>query len=183
MEPPATCEGCTAPLLRSIFIDGEHLNDLSKLACFLFLKEGGRASSAICDGCRGLSLRSPFSPAQPWSRQDAPLSQVAMARRTVRRSVRTKSGTDQVAEPSRDRALRFIHRLSRKAPIHLQPSWRSQVVTRQCGFTHRGAVVSPPHRTSHSGVRVRRAREINSPYAPRFFIALRVSGFWVLMRN
>ena len=39
---------------------------------------------------------------------------LAMARRTVRRSVRTKSGTDQVAEPSHGMAMRFTHRLSRR---------------------------------------------------------------------
>ena len=46
-----------------------------------------------CDlrGCRALSLRSPL----------------AMARRAVRRSVRTKSRTDQVAEPSQRQAMRF----------------------------------------------------------------------------
>ena len=37
----------------------------------------------------------------------------------------------------RDKALRFIHCLSRKAPIHLQHQLRSQAVTRRCGFTHR----------------------------------------------
>ena len=60
VEPPATCEGCTAPV-------------------------------AAVDLC-------------------------AMARRTVRRSVLTKSRTERVAEPSSDRALQFIHRLSRTAP-------------------------------------------------------------------
>jgi hypothetical protein len=32
---------------------------------------------------------------------------------------RQRLGRTKFAEPSRDRALRFIHRLSRKAPIHL----------------------------------------------------------------
>src|SRR4029079_8301950 len=56
----------------------------------------GRGTACALRGCRVLSLRSPFSPAQPWARQDAPFSQVAMARRRVRRSVRTESGADQV---------------------------------------------------------------------------------------
>jgi len=38
----------------------------------------------------------------------------AMARRTVRRSVRTTSGTDQVAEPSSDRACGYPSREQRR---------------------------------------------------------------------
>ena len=70
----------------------------------------GRVTACVLRGCRALSLRSPFSPAHlgspfhpPTHRllcksftRDAPLSQVAMARRRVRRSVRTESGANQV---------------------------------------------------------------------------------------
>ena len=54
-----------------------------------------------------MSLWSPFSPAQPWARQDAPFSQVAMARRNV-----LKVRPDNVSDG---------------------PSLRSQAVTVACG--------------------------------------------------
>jgi len=90
-----------------------------------------RRSIASCDlrGCMTLSLRSPS----------------AMARRTVRRSVRTKSKTDQFAEPSQRQVMRFHRRLSRS---------------------------DHPPSTSQSGVRVRRgihpsARPLTPAISPR----------------
>ena len=129
---------------------------------------------ATCGGCRALSLRSTFSPAQPWAGQTRPFPQaamasprcslpsslvlsflgrwtgvfcdlrwmqasipavaLAMARRDCSKVRQTTSRTDAAGEPSRDRVLQFIHRLSSKAPSHLRhPSWRSQAVTGSCG--------------------------------------------------
>ena len=46
---------------------------------------------------------------------------LAMARRTVRRSVQTTSRTDAFRrQPWRDGPCEFIHRLSRTAPVHLR---------------------------------------------------------------
>ena len=45
----------------------------------------------------------------------------------------TTSRTDEL--PSRDRALQFIHRLSRKAPIHLRHYFAEPKLRRR--FTHR----------------------------------------------
>ena len=79
---------------------------------------------ATCEGCMTLSLRSPFSPSQPWARQDAPFSLVAMARRTVRRSVRTKSKTDQVcgAKPATGDAVSPSLEQERSSAFHV-PVW------------------------------------------------------------
>ena len=55
-----------------------------------------------------------------WMQAPIPALALAMARRAVRRSVRQRLGRTKFAEPSRDRVLQFIHRLSSKAPIHLQ---------------------------------------------------------------
>ena len=55
---------------------------------------------------------------------------LSMARRTVRRSVRTKSRTDRVAEPSSDGAVRFHPSLEQR--LHIQPFTlsRAQGLTR-----------------------------------------------------
>ena len=71
-------------------------NGRSKLAR-LPSEKGNWSSPAICDGCRACRCG----------------RRMAMARRTVRSSVRTKSRTEQVAEPSSDSALRSHPSLSR----------------------------------------------------------------------
>ena len=48
-----------------------------------------------------------------------------------------KVRTDEFAEPSRDRALQFIHRLSRKAPIHLRHYFAEPSSDRVMRFTPR----------------------------------------------
>jgi hypothetical protein len=81
---------------------------------------------------------------------------------------RQRLGRTKLAEPSRDRALQFLHRLSRKA----RPP-----PTRFCGAKQRqGHAFSPrlsrsdhPPSISLSGVRVRRAREITALYALRCY--------------
>src|SRR5262245_52084608 len=82
----------------------------------------------FCDlrGCMALSVRSPQ----------------AMARRTVRSSVQTTSGTEQVAEPSTDRAMR-LPRWSRGAiwvslrcPSHFCLG-STRLIRRLCHFFHR----------------------------------------------
>src|SRR5688572_21692055 len=67
----------------------------------------GRVTACALRGCRALSLRSPFLTLPTLGAKDAPFSQVAMARRRVRRSVRTESGADQVggAEQRQGHAL------------------------------------------------------------------------------
>jgi hypothetical protein len=101
----------------------------------------GRVTACALRGCRALSLRSPFSPAQPWAiffhppnppialqsfTRDAPFSPVAMARRSVRRSVRTRSRTEQVcgAKQRQDHAVSPIAK--QEATIWLRSFWRAR---------------------------------------------------------
>ena len=100
--------------------------------------------TATCGGCMAMPLSSPFSPAQPWARQDAPFSQVSMARRSLWRSVRTKSGMDQVC------GAKQRHRHA------AYPTLEQQV---------------PSTPVTVSGVRVHRAKETDS--ARRFLLQCR----------
>jgi hypothetical protein len=70
-----------------------------------FFSKGGWPLIATCDGCRPLSLRSPQ----------------AMARRIVRRSVRTKSRTDQVGGAKQRRGYGVLPIVEQEAAIHLYP--------------------------------------------------------------
>ena len=153
----------------------------------------GRVTACALRGCRALSLRSPFSPSQPWAQtfpptnppialqsftrfthpthrllcksftRDAPLSQAAMARRRVRRSVPTILPS-LLVRPSSGWArwlptARFDeHRLSKNTmglacalgeqrklpslPIHFL---RSRAATGPCGHTLAEAGVTPAH--------------------------------------
>jgi len=75
-----------------------------------FLLKAGWSNAATCDGCRVLSLRSPQ----------------AMARRSVRRSVRTRSRTEQVcgAKQRQDHAVSPIAK--QEATIWLRSFWRAR---------------------------------------------------------
>ena len=78
---------------------------LPSLLVFSFLRKVDGLPAAICDGCRGLI---PAVALRRW--RDA----------VFEGPFRQRLGRTEFAEPSRDRALQFIHRLSRKAPIHLR---------------------------------------------------------------
>ena len=78
--------------------------------------DGGQ--TATCGGCMALLLRSLLTRPTLGAPRRA-LFPEAMAS-IVRRSVRTKYGTDQVAEPSSDRALWFTRRWSSSRPCALR---------------------------------------------------------------
>jgi hypothetical protein len=97
---PERCAYPSSPILRARWASKRSYDAPSKLARSLPLVGVG---VTVCDlrGCIALWLR----------------SLQAMARRTVRRSVRTKSGTERVAEPSSERAC-VSPSLKQRLPHH-----------------------------------------------------------------
>ena len=95
-----------AVMARRTVLEGAVPIILPSLLGFLYsLRKVDGSPAAICDGCRGLI---PAVALRRW--RDA----------VFEGPFRQRLGRTEFAEPSRDRALQFIHRLSRKAPIHLR---------------------------------------------------------------
>ena len=124
---------------------------------FLFSSGWTVEPPASCERCTAPLLRSSFSPAQPWARQDAPFAQGGDGETPCLkvRSDEVRDGPSWRSQAAADRAVSPLAEAVVTRPTSTLP--RAQGLTR---------LIHPI-----SGVRVRRAQEVISPCLPHTSLA------------